>query len=154
APAWWSAAPTTMPRSFSSGVVAMSSTDAWRQDPFAAAYPETSEFWEAAAQGRLLLKHCIDCGKAHWYPRIACPLCGGQRLEWRQSSGRGTLYAYSRARRADPPYILAYVTLEEGPMLMTNIVDARFEDLRIGQPVALRFRPAEEGRMMPFFAPA
>lgn len=124
----------------------------WEQDPFAAAYPETSEFWAAAAQGRLLLKTCSDCGKPHWYPRVACPLCGSPDLEWRQASGRGTLYAFSPARRADPPYILAYVTLDEGPMLMTNIIDARFEDLRIGQAVRVRFQPAAEGRMMPFFA--
>lgn len=127
---------------------------AWEQDPFAAAYPETSEFWAAAAQGRLLLKTCTDCGQPHWYPRVACPLCGSQRLEWKQASGRGTLYAFSPARRADPPYILAYVTLEEGPTLMTNIVDVRFEDLRIGQAVSVRFQPAAEGRMMPFFAVA
>ena len=128
--------------------------DAWRQDPFAAAYPESSEFWSAAAQGRFLLPTCTDCGRPHWYPRIVCPLCGSQRLEWQQASGRATLYAFSPARRADPPYILAYVTLEEGPTLMTNIVDARYEDLRIGQAVSLRFQPAAEGRMMPFFAPA
>ncbi|MEB2317362.1 MAG: OB-fold domain-containing protein [Pseudomonadota bacterium] len=125
---------------------------AWQQDPFAAAYPETGEFWAAAAQGRFLLRTCTDCGKAHWHPRVVCPLCGSQRLEWKQASGRGTLYAFSPARRADPPYLLAYVTLEEGPTLMTNIVDARYEDLRIGQAVGVQFRPAAEGRMMPFFA--
>lgn len=127
---------------------------AWQQDPFAAAYPESSEFWAAAAQGRLLLPTCTDCGKAHWYPRAVCPLCGSQRLEWKQASGRGSLYAFSPARRADPPYILAYVTLDEGPTLMSNIVDARFEDLHIGQAVSVRFQPAAEGRMMPFFVPA
>lgn len=127
---------------------------AWQQDPFAAAYPESSEFWAAAAQGRLLLPTCTDCGKAHWYPRVVCPLCGSADLAWSEASGRGTLYAFSPARRADPPYILAYVTLDEGPTLMTNIVDARFEDLRIGQAVSVRFQPAAEGRMMPFFAVA
>lgn len=127
---------------------------AWEQDPFAAAYPESGEFWAAAAQQRLLLRSCSDCGDAHWYPRIVCPLCGSTRLAWSQASGRGTLYAFSPARRADPPYILAYVTLDEGPTLMTNIVDARFEDLRIGQAVSVRFQPAAEGRMMPFFATA
>lgn len=126
----------------------------WQQDPFAAAYPETAEFWAAAEQGRLLLAKCADCGKAHWYPRAVCPLCGGARLAWSQASGRGSLYAFTRAQRADPPYILAYVTLDEGPTLMTNIVDAAYEDLRIGQAVQVRFQPAAEGRMMPFFAPA
>lgn len=129
-------------------------SSAWKDDPFAAAYPETAEFWDAAARGRLLLRTCSDCGKAHWYPRVICPLCGSANLRWAEASGRGTIYAFTVARKAEPTYILAYVTLAEGPRLMTNIVDARFEDLRIGQEVSVRFQPAAEGRMMPFFAPA
>jgi uncharacterized OB-fold protein len=124
------------------------------QDPFAAAFPETREFWEAAAQGRLMLRLCEDCGRTHWYPRAMCPLCGSARVRWTQASGRGTLYAFSPARRAEPQYTLAYVTLEEGPTLMTNIIDAAPEALRLGQPVVVRFQAAPEGRMMPFFAPA
>jgi uncharacterized OB-fold protein len=127
---------------------------AWETDPFAAAYPEHAVFWRAAAAGRLLLRRCTDCRRPHWYPREICPLCGGTELDWIEASGDGTLYAFSPARRADPTYVLAYVTLAEGPTLMTNIVDARAEDLRIGQPVRVRFRPADEGRAMPFFAPA
>lgn len=126
----------------------------FERDPFAAAYPESRAFWEAAAAGRLLLKTCDDCGRAHWYPRIVCPLCGSTSVGWREASGRGTLHAFSAPARAEPPYVLAYVTLDEGPTLMTNIIDARPEDLRIGQPVSVRFRPAPEGRMLPFFAPA
>lgn len=125
----------------------------FERDPFAAAYPETRAFWEAAAEGRLLLGSCDDCARAHWYPRIVCPLCGSDRVGWREASGRGTLHAFSAPARAEPPYVLAYVTLEEGPTLMTNIVDARPEDLRIGQAVSVRFRAAPEGRMLPFFAP-
>jgi uncharacterized OB-fold protein len=126
---------------------------AFEQDPFVAAYPETLPFWQAAARGRLLVRHCETCERSHWYPRALCPLCSSDRLRWRECSGRGTLYAFSTARRLDPPCILAYVTLEEGPTLMTNIVDAAPETLRIGQAVELRFRAAPEGRMMPVFTP-
>jgi uncharacterized OB-fold protein len=126
----------------------------FEQDPFAAAFPETREFWVAAAAGRLLLPRCDDCGHTHWYPRAHCPLCGSVKLRWTEASGRGTLHAFSPARRAEPQYTLAYVTLEEGPTLMTNIVGAPPEALRIGQPVVVRFQAAPEGRMMPFFAPA
>jgi uncharacterized OB-fold protein len=130
------------------------STAGFEQDPFVAAFPETREFWAAAAEGRLLLNTCTDCGRAHWYPRAICPLCGSTKLHWTQASGRGTLYAFSPARRAEPQYTLAYVTLAEGPTLMTNIIDADPDSLRIGQAVAVRFKPSSEGRMMPFFAPA
>lgn len=129
-------------------------TNPWENDPFAAAYPETTEFWAAAATGQLLLKSCEDCGQAHWYPRVVCPMCSSTNLKWIEASGQGKLYAFSPARRADPTYTLAYVTLDEGPTLMTNIVDTAPEALQIGQVVKVQFKAAEEGRMMPFFAPA
>lgn len=126
----------------------------WETDAFAAAYPESAEFWAAAADDRLLLKTCDDCAKSHWYPRVVCPLCGSTNLKWTAASGRGKLYAFSPARRADPTYILAYVTLDEGPTLMTNIVNAAPEALQVGQAVLVKFQAADEGRMMPYFAPA
>ncbi|MEK9721528.1 MAG: OB-fold domain-containing protein [Quisquiliibacterium sp.] len=118
-----------------------------------AAFPENREFWLVASQGRLVLRHCDDCNQPHWYPRAVCPLCGGEKLRWMPASGRGTLYAFSTARRIEPPTTLAYVKLDEGPTLMTNIVDANPESLRIGQQVTVRFLPSAEGRLMPFFAP-
>lgn len=128
-------------------------THAFESDAFAAAFPETREFWLAAEQGQLMLRHCEDCARTHWYPRALCPLCGSTRLRWQAASGEGTLYAFSTARRATPPYTLAYVTLAEGPTLMTNIIGAAPEALRIGMPVKVDFQPASEGRMMPFFRP-
>lgn len=126
----------------------------FEQDPFAQAYPETREFWEAAEEGRFLLKTCDDCGRAHWYPRVICPLCGSAKVRFREASGRGSLYAFSPARRADPPYILAYVTLDEGPTIMTNVVEAEFESLSIGQAVSIAWGRAPDGRLLPFFKPA
>lgn len=126
---------------------------AWKRDPLAAAYPETSAFWEAAAEGQFLLRQCVKCEKAHWYPRPICPLCGGSDVTWITASGRGTLYAFSPARRASPAYTLAYVTLDEGPTIMTNIIGADPDALELGQPVHVSFQPSDEGRMMPFFKP-
>jgi len=122
-------------------------------DPFVAAFPENREFWLAAGEGRLLIRTCDDCKRAHWYPRAVCPLCGSDRLNWSPASGRGKLYAFSTARRTEPQTTLAYVTLDEGPTMMSNIVDVIPETLRIGQTVVVRFLPSSEGRMMPFFAP-
>lgn len=123
-------------------------------DAYAAAYPETRPFWEAAAEGRLLLKACRACGRAHWYPKVVCPFCHSVDLEWREASGRGTVYTYSVMRRVEVPYVLAYVTLEEGPTLMTNIVDCDVDSVRIGQAVQVRFRQAPQGRTVPIFVPA
>ena len=129
-------------------------TIGFEQDAYAAAYPETRPFWEAAAEGRLLLKACRACGRAHWYPKVVCPFCHSDDLEWREASGRGTIYTYSVMRRVEVPYVLAYVTLEEGPTLMTNIVDCDVDSVRIGQAVQVRFRQAPQGRTVPVFAPA
>ena len=125
----------------------------FQHDPFVAAFPETRAFWEAATDGRLMLPVCEDCGRAHWYPRALCPLCGSEKLRWTPASGRGTVHAFSPARRAEPQYVLAYVTLDEGPTLMTNLVGAPIDAWSIGQVVQVRFQPSTEGRMMPFFGP-
>src|SRR5262247_319325 len=97
--------------------------------------PETKPFWDAAAQGRLLIKCCTACDEPHWYPRAICPFCGSERTEWMEASGHGTIYSYSVFRRAPIPYAIAYVTLAEGPTMMTNIVDCDLDAIRIGQAV-------------------
>ncbi len=115
--------------------------------------PETQPFWDAAGQGRLLIKTCAACGERHHYPRPLCPFCFSDRTEWIQASGRGTIYSYSVMRRVPAPYAIAYVTLEEGPTMMTNIVDGDLDALRIGQPVKLVFKPTEGGPPVPMFTP-
>ena len=37
--------------------------------------PETKRFWDAAGEGKLLVKVCRACGQAHHYPRALCPFC-------------------------------------------------------------------------------
>lgn len=115
--------------------------------------PDNTEFWEAARAGRLLVKHCKSCGKPHWYPRTLCPFCMGE-TEWKQASGRGTIYSFSVTRRAGPtPFCIAYVTLEEGVTMMTNIVDCDLDTVRIGQEVKLTFTPTDDGPPVPTFTP-
>ena len=116
--------------------------------------PETKPFWDAAAAGTLLLKRCEACGEPHYYPRAICPFCGSDRTAWLEASGRGTIYSYSVFRRAPVPYAIAYVTLEEGPTMMTNIVDGDLDAIRIGQRVRVRFTPTDGGPPVPMFAPA
>ena len=122
--------------------------------PEHAGSPETAAFWAAANEGRLTLKWCTACGKTHWYPRAICPHCGSDQTEWRDASGRGTIYTFSIARRPAPAYAIAYVTLEEGPTMMTNIVDCDFADIAIGQKVEVTFRPGAGGQAVPMFRPA
>jgi uncharacterized OB-fold protein len=115
---------------------------------------ETRPFWDAAAQGRLLIKQCTACGRPHYYPRSICPHCGSDRTEWREASGRGTIYTYSVMRRVPVPYAIAYVTLAEGVTMMTGLVDCDLDAIRIGQPVRVSFKATEDGPPVPMFAPA
>jgi len=116
--------------------------------------PETQRFWDAAGQGKLLYKKCAACGEPHFYPRPHCPFCFSDKVEWQEASGRGTIYTYSVMRRAPGPYAIAYVTLAEGPTMMTNIVDCDLDGITIGQPVRLVFKASEGGPQVPMFTPA
>ena len=125
-----------------------------RKIPAPEANPETRPFWEAAAKGRLLIGKCASCGKPHYYPRAICPLCGSDATELVEASGRGTVYSYSVMRRVPVPYALAYVTLDEGVTMMTNIVDCDLDAIRIGQRVQVVFKPTDGGPPVPMFSPA
>src|SRR5438105_2867127 len=116
--------------------------------------PETKAFWEAAGQGKLLIKKCRACGEVHYYPRALCPFCFSGDTEWLATSGAGTIYSYSVMRRVDVPYAIAYVTLEEGVSMMTNIVDCDLDKVRIGQRVKVVFKPTDGGPPVPMFTPA
>ena len=113
--------------------------------------PETQPYWDAAAAGRLVVRKCASCGKLHHYPRAVCPFCFADATEWQAASGRGKIYSYSIMRRAEVPYAIAYVTLEEGVTMLTNLVDCDFASLRIGQAVRVVFKPTEGGPPLPMF---
>ena len=115
--------------------------------------PETKPFWDAAREGRFLVPFCAACGRAHWYPRAICPFCASDKVEWREASGKGTIYTFSVMRRVKEPYAIAHVTLAEGPTMLTNIVNCDFDKLRIGQPVAVVFQVTEGGPPVPMFKP-
>ncbi|HEY3908804.1 MAG TPA: Zn-ribbon domain-containing OB-fold protein [Stellaceae bacterium] len=115
---------------------------------------ETKAFWDAAAEGKLMVGKCIACGKLHYYPRALCPFCFSSETELQQASGSGTIYTYSVMRRAPIPYAIAYVTLAEGPTMMTNIVDCDLDQIRVGQAVKLVFKPSDGGPPVPMFTPA
>ena len=117
--------------------------------------PETEPFWAAAREGKFLIRACTDCGKAHWYPRAICPHCFSDKTEWKEGSGRGTIYSVSVMKRAPEVYAVAYVTLEEGPTMMTNIIDCDFDTVAIGQKVTVTWRPTkDDGPPYPQFKPA
>lgn len=115
--------------------------------------PESAAFWQAANEGRLLFKKCNDCGEAHFYPRDICPQCLSDRTEWVDAAGTGTVYSFSTMGKGAAAYTLAYVTLDEGVSMLTNLIDCQPDTLAIGQFVKAVFRPAEGGQAVVMFAP-
>ncbi|WP_042364990.1 Zn-ribbon domain-containing OB-fold protein [Streptacidiphilus neutrinimicus] len=133
-------------------------TDLPEQDAF------TQPFWDAAAEGRLLLRRCQACGRAHHYPREFCPLCWSEDVSWEQASGRATLYTWSVVHANDLPpfrdrlpYVAAVVELAEGPRMMTTIVDCDPTLLQVDMELVADFvafaGEGEPGPPVPVFRP-
>ena len=120
---------------------------------------ETRPYWEGCAAGELRYQWCAACRRAQFYPRVACARCGGRALEWRRSAGRGVVHAVtvvhrapSAAFRADVPYTIALVDLDEGFRMMANVVGTAPETVAIGDRVRLVFERRGE-LALPQFTP-
>jgi uncharacterized protein len=114
---------------------------------------DSQPFYEAAATGRFIGRRCTGCKKYHWYPRPYCPFCS-KETEWVELSGNGVVYSYSVMRRVPAPYAIAYVTLAEGPTMMTNIVGCDLDSIRIGQSVKVLFTASDGAQQVPCFTPS
>src|ERR1700694_2534707 len=125
--------------------------------------PEVKNFWDATAEGRLLLPRCEDCQTVIWYPRPYCPVCASLKIAWFEASGRGSIYSFTVNRRGQADlsayreagtYVLAYVELEEGPRVMTNIVDCDPDTVKSDQKVQVVSHNTAQGTALPRFKPA
>ena len=126
-----------------------------RRIPAPAQNLESKPFWDAASEGRFLIKRCRACDKPHWYPRNICPFCMSSDTVWQESPGEGVIYTYSVMHRNTPvPYAIGYVTLDEGVAVLTNFVDCDLSTLQIGQRVKLKWTPTENGPPVFTFTPA
>jgi uncharacterized protein len=120
----------------------------------------TEGWWAATRQRRIVLQQCAACGRTQHPPRAVCAGCGGtDRFQWRVASGVGivdscTVVELAPSPAFSPPYVVARVRLAEGPVLLTNVVDVAPYDVRINDPVSLRWRELPDGRALPVFAPA
>ena len=131
---------------------------------------EYQGYFEAAGEGRLVVKKCADCGLLRGEPGPACPWCAAINWEWQQVSGKGTIYSYQVVAhtvipsfRDLTPFAIVLVELDEqrgqpsdydGLRITGNLVDANFnmekeENVGIGKRVEAVFQPVEEGFMLP-----
>lgn len=118
---------------------------------------DTAFFWEAAAMRRLMILRCKSCRTWIHYPKPACRACGSTDLAPEDVSGRGTVYSYTVTHQAvpgyEPPFAVVLVELEEqaGLRMVSSLVDVAPEDVRIGMPVEVTFKPVAEDIHLPLF---
>ena len=122
---------------------------------------DTRAFWEATREGELRYQQCDDCDTVIFYPRRHCTGCLGNALSWKTACGTGTVYTFSVVRqsyhpffRERVPYAVAWIDLDEGPRLLSNIVgiDDPLSEVRIGQRVEVEWEEHEE-LSIPLFKP-
>ena len=122
--------------------------------------PETQHFWDGTKLGELRLQRCDACDHVYFPPRPFCPACASRKVSVFPASGKATLYSYVINHRPPapgftPPYAIAVVTLEEGPRMMTNIVDCPQtpEALVLDMPLKVTFEKLDDAITLPLFAP-
>ncbi len=120
----------------------------------------TQPFWDGANAGRLMIQRCRrpECARAVFYPRVCCPFCRGDTLDWTEASGRGRIVTHTTVRRthhdgfnAEAPYVFAAVALDEGPCLYAQVPGAPLEESLLGRAVMVDFADHGPGRRLPVF---
>ncbi len=120
----------------------------------------SAPFFAGTREGKLMLQHCTACGTWSFPVRERCPHCFAAKLEWRQSSGRGTLYTFTIMHQvmnpgfaSSVPYNVAQVDLEEGVRMVSNVVGIDNKALRVGMKLEAVFEVAGEDVRIPKFRP-
>lgn len=131
-----------------------------KQKPIPVVSNWAKPFWDAAREDKLIIQHCQDCGANIFYPRIACPQCFSDNLDWIKASGKATVYTYTVVESnapstfiADMPFVIAVVKLAEGVQMLSNIVGCKPEDVRCDMPVEVVFEKLNEEFNLPKFRP-
>jgi len=122
---------------------------------------ETRTYWEGCGRGEIVLQRCRACATVQHRPRAICASCLSGDIEHFVASGRGQVYTFTvthqnnaRGFREACPYVLAYVELDEGPRLLTNVIGCDPGSVRIGMPVVAEFTPPDKDLAVPRFRPA
>lgn len=129
--------------------------DRWIPEPT----PETQHFWDGTKEGELRLQHCSACNAPYFPPRSFCPRCHSRDVEIKVSSGRAKLLSYVISHRPapgyEPPYSVAIVALDDGPHLLTNIVECAQtpEALVLDMALEVVFTPIAVDIHLPQFRP-
>lgn len=122
---------------------------------------DSERFWTSARERRLELQQCAKCREFRYYPSPICPFCSSDEFTWTPVAGTGTIYSYTVLERArgnpfenDVPIIIVLVTLDEGPVMMSNLVENFDLEPQIGLRVELTYGDVNDEITLPLFCPA
>lgn len=127
--------------------------------PHATPGPLTEPFWQGCSEQVLLFQRCGVCSAANFPPAEHCRQCLSFDVGWEESAGRGEVYSWTVVHRAatpvfETPYAPAIVTLAEGYQMLTNIIGAAIDELRVGMAVQVDFREVSTDLWLPYFRPS
>ena len=119
---------------------------------------DTKPFWDGTKAHELRLPSCKACNELFFPPQALCPHCLSGDLNWVKASGKGEIYSMtiihqngSPGFRDELPYVLAYITLEEGVQMMSNVIGSEPYDVKVGMPVEVVFDDITEEMTLPKF---
>ena len=102
------------------------------------------------------MQRCEGCMAYQFYPRTICSHCGGQGLAWSKVSGRDRIKSFTIVRRGisrayEAPYVLVLIDLEEGPCMMSSLVECDPDSVVVGALVSVAFQSWSSDIEMPVF---
>jgi uncharacterized OB-fold protein len=119
---------------------------------------DSETFWDGCRESRLMLQRCAECSTVRYPPRPMCPSCSALGADWFQASGRGTVYSWVVPHHPvhpslvdDVPYNVVMVALEEGPRMVSNLLDTEPEEITVDMPVEVVFDTIDDDLTLPRF---
>lgn len=106
-------------------------------------------------KGELAYQFSPAANRAVFFPRVLCPYTGSDKLEWRVSKGRGTVYSTTVVHPAEgTAFNVALIDVDEGFRLMSRVEDIDPMAVKIGMKVKFRVhKPGGEEDPIPVFTP-
>ena len=122
--------------------------------------PDLTPFWEGCRRHEFLLQRCKKCSHYIWHPRAYCGNCQSDDTEWVTAKGTGTVYSYTIVYQAahpffspQIPYVVAYIELDEGIQVMSNLIDVDPAKVEVGMPVEVTFEDVNDEFSVYLFHP-
>ena len=123
-------------------------------------YDFSMPYWEATRQRKLLIQFCKSAQKYQHFPRPVSIFTGRRRdIEWREVSGKGTVFSYTITYRGPPlfhgaePYAVVSATLDIGINVIADMVDCTADELKVGMKVKPYWHPLDNGEHLLMFQP-